>query len=516
MAAILLVLVAVAAYAAPVPQSAANPPVSAEERGELRQTIESRYEVLPVSGGIALKPRQPRAGIRTIEVTGEEVAVNGERVNPRTLRDWLGEDADAILRLRGLSTDEQRQVFGLGEEAPAAGRPEPSVEETPAMTAGEEAATSDVDVAEVPEPPAAPAEPAVPERPGRRTSSSRVNVGGSVRVDKDEIVDAAVAVGGSVTVDGEVEDEVAAIGGPAHIQGRVGGDVISVGSSVHLGPKAVVDGNVTSVGGRIRREPGSVIHGETAEVGFFPWERHGRWLGPGWGLWGGFLGGVSDVMGSLTVLVLMGLLVSLTLLVARRPLERVDRQLAAQPWQSAAVGLAGVVFFWPLLFVVTILLLITIVGCLLIALYPFLFLWVALLLLLGYAAVVYRVGRWLESRFNRRFGGPYAAALMGLLAIQGWLVLGNLLDLLPGPFGTMVWLFGLLLVVAAVIVGFGAVILARFGLEPGYWPRRGAPAPPPSYTPPPAPDSLPLTDPLTAPPWEEPRVYPPPETEPPR
>jgi hypothetical protein len=513
LAAVLLVTLCAAAAAAPAPQSAANPPASAAERGELRRSLELRYEVLPVSGGVALKPRQPRAGIRTIEVTGDQVAVNGERVSTRTLRDWLGEDADAILRLQGLSAAEQRQLFELEAEPPSETAP-----------ADEAATTSDVDVAETSEAPEPPEPPSAPERPGGRSSGSRVNVGGSVRVDKDETVATAVAVGGSVTVEGEVEEDVAAIGGPARINGRVGGAVTSVGSSVYLGSQAVVEGDVTTVGGTLHRQPGSVIHGETHEVGLFPWERgrwSGDWFGPGWGHWG-LWGGVSDFMGSVTFLVLMGLLVCLVLMAARRPLERVDRQLVAQPGQAAVAGILSFIFFWPLLFVITILLIITLVGCLLIALYPFLFLWIALLLLLGYTAVVYRLGRWLEVRFNRRFGGPYATALMGLLAIQGWCVLGNLLDLLPGPFGSMVWLFGFLLVVAAVIVGIGAVILARFGLEPGYWPGRGAPPvppPPPPYTPPPA-DRLPLTDPLTngaeEPRWEEPESYPPPPPEPPR
>lgn len=510
LAAVLLVTLGAAAAAAPAPQSAANPPASATERGELRRLLELRYEVLPVSGGVALKPRQPRAGIRTIEVTGDQVAVNGERVSTRTLRDWLGEDADAILRLQGLSAAEQRQLFELEAEPPS---------ETAATTAppNEAAATSDVDVSETSEAPAAPEPPSAPERPSSRSSGSRVNVGGSVRVDKDETVETAVAVGGSVTVEGEVEEDVAAIGGPARVNGRVGGAVTSVGSSVYLGPDAVVEGDVTTVGGTLHRQPGSVIHGETHEVGFFPWERGGRWsgdwFGPRWGHWG-LWGGVSDFMGSVTFLVLMGLLVCVTMLVARRPLERVDRQLVAQPGQAVVAGILSFIFFWPLLIAVTILLIITLVGCLLIALYPFLFLWIALLLLLGYTAVVYRLGRWLEVRFNRRFGSPYATALVGLLAIQGWCVLGNLLDILPGPFGSMVWLFGFLLVVAAVIVGTGAVILARFGLEPGYWPGRGVPPvppPPPPYTAPP--DRLPLTDEAR---WEEPEIPPPPEPEPPR
>jgi len=152
---------------------------------------------------------------------------------------------------------------------------------------------------------------------------------------------------------------------------------------------------------------------------------------------------------------------------------------------------------------VAVLLAITIIGCVLLLLYPFLFLYLGLLVLLGYATAAHRVGRLLEWRFSRSFGGPYAAALLGLLAIQGWFLLGNLLDLLPGPFGIfafLCWLVGLLAVVSAVVVGFGAVILARFGLAPGYWPRRGAPPSPPVASGAPASvDHLPLSDPLIHP-----------------
>jgi hypothetical protein len=518
-AAILLVLASTAAYAAPAPQSTT---ASAEERGELRRTLESRYEVLPVSGGIALKPRQARAGIRTIEVTGQEVAINGERVSPRTLRDWLGDDADAILRLQGLSAAEQRQMFGLDETA---------AESHPGQSAAEKTEQEVTEVTETPAEPGLPAqpplppEPTLPERPGRHSTGDRVNVGGSVTVAKGEVVSEAVAIGGSVHVDegGEIEDGATAIGGPARIDGKVGGDVTSVGSGVYLGPHAVVEGAVTSVGGRVHRSPGAVVEGPTDEVAFpFGGRDHGWWnwdwnrFGP-WSFWGG----VSDVLSSLMFLVLMGLLTCLVLLVARRPLERVDRVLAAQPWQSAAAGLASCVLFWPLFFVVTVLLAITIIGCALFLLYPFLFLYLGLLLLLGYAAAAYRLGRWIEIRFNRRFGSPYAVALVGVFLIQVWSVLAKVLDLAPGPFGFfsfMVGLFGFLVQATALIVGFGAVILARFGLEPGYWQRRGAPAPSPSYASPspPVPDQLPLTEPRWEEPETNPEAYPPEGTEPPR
>lgn len=512
-AAVLLVLGSGAALrAAPSPQSPDRPPATAQERGDLRRTIEGRYQVLPVSGGVLLTPRQAKAGVRTIEVKGTQIAVNGETVTARTVRDWLGADADPVLRLLGMTAAEQRQLFGLGAEAAA--------QQTPAAPAPETSAeppASDTDVTETsaeapesPEAPQPPETPSLPRLPESRSSGSRVNVGGSVHVDKDETADEAVAVGGSVDVEGEVQSQVTAIGGPVRIQGKVGGEVVSVGSSVYLGPHAVVDGDVTSVGGGVHREPGSVVHGAIHEVGVLPFlGRHGFQSGPIWHRHWGLWGGVSDLLGSLMSLVLAALLTCLVVLVARRPLERVDRVLTAQPWPSAAVGLASAVFFWPLFIVVTILLAITIVGCVLFLLYPFLFLYLGLLVLLGYTAVAYRLGRLLEGRFNRAFASPYAATLTGVVALQGWRVLGGLFGLLPWPFGVIAFLFslfGVLLVTAATVVGFGAVVLSRFGLEPGYWPRRGAPPMPPVPSSSQAVEPLPLSDPLTNPPperWEE-------------
>jgi hypothetical protein len=507
-AAVLLVLGSGAASeAAPSPQSPDRPPATAQERGDLRRTIEARYQVLPVSGGVLLTPRQAKAGVRTVEVTGGRIAVNGETVTARTVRDWLGADADPVLRLLGMTAAEQRQLFGLGAEA-AASQPPAASPETSA-----EPPTSETDVtetSEAPERPEAPEPPEPPRLPESRSSGSRVNVGGSVQIDKDETADEAVAVGGSVDVQGEVRDQVTAIGGPVRIQGKVGGEVVSVGSSVYLGPHAVVDGDVTSVGGGVHREPGAVIHGSVHEVGVLPFlGRHGFHRGPIWVRHWGPWGGISDLLGSLMSLVLAALLTCLVVLVARRPLERVDRVLTAQPWPSAAVGLASAIFFWPLFFVVTILLAITIVGCVLFLLYPFLFLYLGLLVLLGYTAVAYRLGRLMEGRFNRAFSSPYTATLTGVVALQGWRVLGGLFGLLPWPFGVIAFmfsLFGLLLVTAATVVGFGAVVLSRFGLEPGYWPRRGAPPMPPVQPAAQAVEPLPLSDPLTNPPptrWEE-------------
>lgn len=496
----LLLLPGVAAVAQERPATA----TSASSQ-ELRRQIERRYEVLPVSGGLLLTPRQSRRGVRTIEVTGDAVAINGEKLPTQTVRDWLGEDADPILRLLAIEPARRRALFGLQADSGLPRASERSSEETADAeetdeTAAEESpvpdADADADETEIPEitveptvPDAADAEE-TPETPEPSIhSGSRVKFGGSIVVEKDELAEEAVAIGGSVRVDGEVSRDAVAIGGPVRINGRIGGNVTSVGSSVHLGPNAVVDGDVTSVGGSIHRAEGSRILGSTSEVGMSPFRGRGPWdrdrdFEPGFGPFAIF-GASLDVFGSLLKMMVLGLLTCLVLLLARAPLERVDRYLATEPWKSAGVGLAGVFSILPLLVVITILLVITVVGCALLLLYPFLFIALMLAFLLGYAAVAYRVGRWLEGRFGRNFGGPYMAALVGVFVIQIWSIFGDVLALGPGfidLFAFMFMLVGAVVEAAAWVVGFGAVLLARFGAGPRAV-RPPAGMPPPPYVP---------------------------------
>jgi cytoskeletal protein CcmA (bactofilin family) len=483
---------------------------------ELRETLENQYEVLPIRDGVVLRPETERLGVRTIEVTDDTIAVNGERVSPGVLRAWLGEDADAVLRLQGLGTAGRRELFNLGtggEAPPVASRDEEGETDIPP-------AEGEIDeIPAEPEPPEEPAEPAEPAEPsdrdGLRSSGSRVNFGGGVTVDRDELAEDVVAIGGPVRVLGEVERDVVAVGGSATIEGRVGGEVVSVGGTVRLGSNAVVDGDVTSVGGTIRREPGAQINGSTHEVAFLPGIRTGDWdwdgdVDIGWPF---FWGGASEVIAQTAWMVFLGLLVCIVLLLARRPLDRVDHQLATRPWQSLLAGFLSQLLFLPTLLVVTVLLAITIVGCALFLLYPFLFLWIMLLAVLGYAAVAYRLGRLLEARFGWRFGSPYITALFGVLLIEIWTLIGYVISLGGGLLDVVAFFFlfiGFAAGYVAWTMGFGAVLLARFGTEPGYWPRRTVAAVPP-YPPPPAPpvpaEHLPLSESLESPRperWEEP------------
>jgi cytoskeletal protein CcmA (bactofilin family) len=495
--AVLLVLGLLLAGGALPAQQPADPDAQA-----LRATILKSYEVLPIRGGVLLQPRAPKAGVRSIEVSGRSVAVNGEPVVDNVLRDWIGtQQAAPILRLRTLDPDERRALFGLGAES-AVPEPDPETDTDDDPGDDSEAAeiVTDVDVPEPTDPdvivPAPPDAPEVPEPPAdagdagdagdtgdaeeddaaKTRIGSQLRFGSGITVAEGEIAEDVAAFGGSVQIDGEVEHDVAAFGGSVEINGRVGGDVAAIGGTVHLGPNAEIQGDLSAVGGRIEQEPGAKVHGSISEAPSFAggnWDwRHD----PDVWMWTPF-GASMELFGTLMGILVLALLVCLAILVARRPLEEADARLAAEPWTCALTGFAAALFSLPLLVVVTVLLVLTIVGCVLFLLYPFLALFAVLVLIFGYAVAAHRVGRWAEVRFNWTPGSAYRAALIGLALIEVWTVLGRLLAIGNGVldvFAALVLLFGFMVKVAAWMVGLGAVLLAWAAGRPQRW--RTAPA----------------------------------------
>jgi len=460
--------------------------VPAEVPTDLRQVIEQSYEVLPLHNGVMLRPRKERVGVRTIEVSGDTIAVNGERVTEGVLRAWLTTDAEPVLRLAHLPPRERQALFGLqsGERLPAekAAPAEPGGETD--IPAEGEVLPESPEGSEAPPAPGAPEPPEAPNFPSS-TSGSRLRFGGGITVDKDELAEEAVAIMGSVRVDGEVSRDVTAVGGSVTINGRVGGNVTAVGGNVRLGPHAVVDGDVTSAGGKIVRSEGARVHGKATEAGVVPSDRDwDRDIDITFHPWSPFLSDTMDLFWQLAGVGVLALLVCLCFLVARGPLERVERHVVNEPWVAGLVGFVAQLAFIPLLIALTILLVITIVGCALIALYPFLFIALGLAALLGYAAVAHQVGRFLEVRFGRRFGSPYAVALVGVMAIEVWSLLGRVIGLGGGFLDFLaftVLAFGFVVQYAAWTVGFGAVLLARFGSARGSsYPVAPPPPPPPS------------------------------------
>jgi hypothetical protein len=416
---------------------------------ELRDQIERRFDVVPLRDGLALVPRSPVAGVRSIELAGGSIAIDGVAVTGAEVRQRLGQNADLVLQLSYLDPAARRALFAPAPAAPSA----PAAPAAPAT----------------PEPSAAPITPAVPEPPRRANRlGDQVRIGGSVTVDEDEVVAGdVVAIGGSVRIDGEVR-----------------GEVVAVGGGVELGPRALVTRDIVVVGGVLTRAEGSRIQGRLHEVsiGDINW---GDWRW-GWNPSRPFPGfsrtlALMSTLGRIAVLCVLAVFI---MLLGREYVERVSVRAAAEPLKAGAIGFLAQLMFLPVLVVTILILVVTIVGIPLLLLVPFAVLALVVVALVGFTAIGYRVGLMVSTRMGWHTQAPYAATLIGILIVVSPLVLARLLSLVGGPIVPMAFALGAIGFLAEYVawtVGFGAVALVRFA-GPRTPPPAG-PMPPPVMVP---------------------------------
>jgi len=402
------------------------------ERETLGRQIEQRFDVLPVQGGVVLKPKGTNRDVRSIELTNGAIAIDGVTVTGAELKQRVGADADLIIRLSYLNGAEQRALFA----------PQPPV--TTAPTAPE-----------APAAPAAPDAPTAPTRPERR-SSDRVRIGGGVVVGPDEVING----------------DVVAIGGGASIDGRVRGEVVAVGGGITLGSHADVDGDVTAVGGPLTRDPGARVGGEIHEIGFGNIDFWPGTRGPGpfngsprSVLFGSAFGSVFALVSTVTRLGVLCILASIVLLFGRPYVERISERAATEPVKAGLVGVLIQLLFVPLLLATIFVMVITIIGIpLAVMLIPFAILALVLLFLVGFTAVASDVGRLAVSRFGAAHQNPYVTAAIGIAVVLSPLLLSRIVGF-AGLLWPLTWallILGLFAEYVAWTVGLGAVALLRF------------------------------------------------------
>ena len=247
---------------------------------------------------------------------------------------------------------------------------------------------------------------------------SIVKIGSDVHIEKDMRVDDAVAIGGSVFVDGIVD-----------------GDAVAVGGSVHLGEEAIIHGDAVTVGGTIEEAEGSMVYGTTVDVGSFDFANIFKSSG--------FFGGHNGIPGipiGLKFIPLIGLFALVLLLAVLIPTElsTVASNIKNEPIIMFLWGVLGVILIVPL----AVMLVVSIIG---IALIPLEILAVFLATLIGYIAVAVIVGKKLLRALKTDTPSVVLSAILGVLIL--WLV-----GLIP--------VFGSIVKAIAVIIGFGAVIIA--------------------------------------------------------
>ena len=94
-----------------------------------------------------------------------------------------------------------------------------------------------------------------------RANGDRVQVGRSIVVEENEQVGDVVCIGCSIHMMGTCGDAVA-IGGSITIEGTVKGDAVAVGGGIHLGENASISGDVVTVGGALSRHTNAVVKGD--------------------------------------------------------------------------------------------------------------------------------------------------------------------------------------------------------------------------------------------------------------
>jgi len=416
---------------------------------ELRTQLASRYDIVALQQGIALVPKAANTRVRMIQVVNGAVTVDGDTLTASQLRDRLGADAPAIVQLTYLSAAEQRQL--AAPDSVAAAQPAPGT--TPAPGAG---ATPS---------PAPAVTPALPPETPTRSVERRGDIvrigGGAVNIAENE----------------RVEGNLVAIGGPVTVDGEVTGDVVAVTGALTLGPHAVVRGEVTAVGGPFKRDPQAQVFGKVNEVGIGENIARGVPRAAARSIVGSFASRAGSLATTIARVLMFMLFVLIVTAIGQRPVQQIVARIAAEPLRAGLVGLLAEILFVPVLVVTIVALAISIIGIPLLLLVPFAIILLGVVMLVGFTSAATIAGEWTLNRFGRTERNPYLVVAVGLVVIAGVTLIGRLFALAVGGFGAPLYAVGYLIEYLAWTVGFGAAILAWLHM-------RRSPAPPVMSAPP--------------------------------
>lgn len=336
----------------------------------------------------------------------------------------------------------------------------------------------------------APAQPESPAAPPSAAAAAAVQQPSGVVITGDhtvragESVDGLVVVGGNLRVEGEITGDAVV----------VGGDLLLEPSGMVTGNAVVTDGRIVENGGRVRGEmrvvtgssgeiagPGSPpvpvisadgprvdMHGPGTDRGPFAGHRGRGWFGS---IQRGFAGLLSTLAFGL-VLAGAG---ALLIFYGRKYLDTVSDTIRTSTLRSGGVGLAALFLVVPAFVVLVVALAVSIIGIplLLVAvpLYPLL---IATAAAFGLLATAHALGeRTAEQRrdmYDLRYRNSYAYLFTGLGMLLAPLLAADLISMTGflGFLGALLKVVTWVVIWIATTIGFGAVILSRFGTQRGF------------------------------------------------
>jgi len=282
----------------------------------------------------------------------------------------------------------------------------------------------------------------------------KVIVGGSYRLSSGETLsDDLVIIGGSGTLEkgSTVNGDVALTGGILDVNGEINGDVVAIGGTITLGDDAHVNGNVSTVGAVLNRSEkakidGSLTIGNPGEMEF-PLVKPAlgnRFSAPS--ILENVFGPISQVLYSLFIALVVASLAAAVVLFVQKPTESVAAMIVTRPLPSLGMGLLTALVA-PLLIVI---LTVTIVFIPIMLLFAMA---LCLASLMGWIALGLELGKRISAAFKVDWA-PAVSAGLGTLALT---LLTMLLDFIP--------CLGAVIYTVIGLVGLGAVVLSRFGLQ---------------------------------------------------
>jgi hypothetical protein len=286
-----------------------------------------------------------------------------------------------------------------------------------------------------PEPPSPPTPPGKKHKHKSSEDKDRTIFGGSLRVEKTEVVDDIAVFGGSVDILGKATGDVTVFGGSVHIypEAHVNGNLAVIGGEVKVDDDATVGGDLVALGGDIKRGDRAKVGGEVKVLGEdsgdddddHPAEKAGTPIRI-----------LRTVGVQLTKTAFLFLIGAVIIAIATRRMELLQSEIALRPMRSMALGIASLVVGT----VIGVLLCITIVGI------PVAIAALIIAILAGYAGVCAALSTMGRAVVAHRSENPYVHLAVGCGI---FLIAGSI------PY------FGALVTLLIVMAGLGAFAATR-------------------------------------------------------
>ena len=238
-----------------------------------------------------------------------------------------------------------------------------------------------------------------------------------------------------------------------------------------LDPRDLVD--IDEIRDEVRREVRRELE---AELGRASAQRFRTgpfgWVGSAFGV---AMNAMGRAVQSVMHFLFLGFLTVLATRLAGPRIDTVTREIGHRPGRAAVVGVAGGVLAMPVYVIGAVFLAITIIGILgLVVWLPFFPLALAVAAFAGCVGVFHHVGEWVLSRHDLgwldRFGrvdraNSATVRVIGLAALLAPIAVGGVVEAVPlvGWLGTALRVVGCMVLMAASLVGLGAVIVTRAG-----------------------------------------------------